>query len=235
VTSVVLVHGAWHGPWCWSKVVAGLEALGVAAVAVELPLLEGLERDAAVARAAIDRLDGPVVVCGHSYGGLVISSAAAGAANVEHLVYLCAFQLAPDESIGELFARHGNLVAEAVRVEGDTRVVIPERARATFYGDCTDEDVALALRQVRPMPAQASATPPGPPAWTTIPSTYVRCRDDRAIPLAAQEAMSRHAGAVLTWPTSHSPFFSRPELLVELLGSLAGRPTDAAAGGREGP
>jgi pimeloyl-ACP methyl ester carboxylesterase len=236
VKSVVLVHGAWHGPWCWYKVVAGLEAAGVRAVAVELPLLDGVERDAAVTRAAIDAIDGPVVVCGHSYGGVVISSAAAGAANVAHLVYLCAFQLAPDESIGGLFAEHGNLVAEAIRTEGDTRVVIAERARATFYADCSEDDVALALRSVRPMPAQAAATPMEPPAWCSVASTYVRCQHDRAIPYGAQQAMSRHADHVLTWPTSHSPFFSRPDLLVSLLIGLAGAPGPGPDGrGRPGP
>jgi hypothetical protein len=74
------------------------------------------------------------------------------------------------------------------------------------------------------MPGQASATPAEPPAWQAVASTYVRCEHDRAIPYAAQEVMSRHADHVVTWPTSHSPFFSRPELVVSLLADLAAQP-----------
>ena len=99
--TIVLVHGAWHGAWCWDRVVEGLAARGVDVVAVDLPghgasrqPLGDLHGDAAVVGRALDALDGPAVVCGHSYGGAVISEGAAGHPNVRHLVYLAA--LMPD-------------------------------------------------------------------------------------------------------------------------------------------
>jgi pimeloyl-ACP methyl ester carboxylesterase len=93
---VVLVHGAWHGPWCWEGVVAALEARGIEADAVELPLA-GYAADCDAARAAIEAAGDGAVVCGHSYGGAVISRAASGLPNVSRLVYLTAFQTEPGE------------------------------------------------------------------------------------------------------------------------------------------
>src|SRR5687767_5236401 len=94
--AVVLVHGAWHGPWCWDKVVALLDEEGVPSVAVELPFTSFAD-DVAATRGVIQAVDGPVVLCGHSYGGAVITEAGHHPA-VEHLVYLTAFALEEGES-----------------------------------------------------------------------------------------------------------------------------------------
>src|SRR5436190_15656651 len=97
--TVVLVHGAWHGAWCWDRVVAGLHDRDVDVLALDLPghgasaePLGDLYGDAAAVHAALDTLDGPAVVCGHSYGGAVMSLGAAHPA-VRHLVYLAALML----------------------------------------------------------------------------------------------------------------------------------------------
>src|ERR1700683_5271907 len=101
--TVVLVHGAWHGAWCWDQVVGPLEARGIPVVALDLPghgaspePLGDLATDAAALRAALDRVD-TAVVCGHSYGGAVISDGAEHPA-VRHLVYLAAILLDVGES-----------------------------------------------------------------------------------------------------------------------------------------
>jgi pimeloyl-ACP methyl ester carboxylesterase len=94
--TVVLVHGAWHGGWCWSDVVPLLDKAGLAAVTVDLPSsggTGGLTEDAALVRATVESQDGPTVVVGHSYGGIVITEATAGLTSVQHLVYVCAFMI----------------------------------------------------------------------------------------------------------------------------------------------
>ena len=131
--SVVLVHGAWHGPWAWDGVVADLERLGVPVDAVELPFT-GFPDDAAAARVAIERAGPGAVVCGHSYGGFVISAAARDLP-VGHLVYLCAFMVDEDEEPFPLWFSHPVPLHEAMRRAG--RAVRRRSARATecFYAD----------------------------------------------------------------------------------------------------
>ena len=128
---VMLVHGAWHGPWCWYKVIDGLGARGVTVVAPELPLLQGVGADAEVVATALAGIDEPVVLLGHSYGGQVISLAGRDRDQVRHLVYLCAMQMDETDSWPELLG-FGPNVGAAMRTEGDHRVVIPEAAAATF-------------------------------------------------------------------------------------------------------
>jgi len=217
---VVLVHGAWHGPWCWNRVVDGLAAAGIAATAVELPLRDGPAADAAVVRAALDGLDDAVVV-GHSYGGVVISAACSGLTNVARLVYLCAFQLAEDETTTSVNTAYPSALLGAIRVEGDGRTVDPAHLTELFYADCPTEDIELARRSLRPMPARPTVLDPFRPAWRDIASTYVVCEQDRAIVPEAQRMMAARATEVRSWDTSHSPFFSRPDLLVGLLTELA--------------
>ena len=98
MTTVVLVHGAFHGAWCWEPVRSALDERGVANLAPELPLT-GLDTDASTVAAMLDAVDGPVVLCGHSYGGMVISRAASGRDDVDRLVYLCAVQIADDDEM----------------------------------------------------------------------------------------------------------------------------------------
>jgi pimeloyl-ACP methyl ester carboxylesterase len=101
MSAVVLVHGAWHGAWCWDGVVKALSERGVPAIAVELPLT-GFEDDVALTRAAIESAGDHVVVCGHSYGGAVISEAAADLPGVKRLVFIAALMLDSGEDMATL-------------------------------------------------------------------------------------------------------------------------------------
>ena len=98
MTTVVLVHGAFHDAWCWERVRTVLDERGVANLAPDLPLT-GLDVDAHTVSAVLDAIDGPVVLCGHSYGGMVISRAASGRDDVDRLVYLCAVQVENDDEM----------------------------------------------------------------------------------------------------------------------------------------
>jgi pimeloyl-ACP methyl ester carboxylesterase len=230
VTTVVLVHGAFHGAWCWEPVRTILDARGVASVAPDLPLV-GTDVDADTVRATLDVVEGPIVLCGHSYGGMVISRAASGRDDVDRLVYLCALQLADDAEIAASI-RPTMLMQHLVNGDDGSVSIDLEHAAECFYHDVDADAAAAAVARLRPMPlgVGTDAEPGGeigPPAWTHIPSTYVVCTDDRALHPDTQREMARHAVDVIEWDTSHSPMLSQPEQVAELLATLAAQPHGA--------
>lgn len=230
--TVVLVHGAWHGAWCWDQVVDQLDARGVPTVALDLPghgastePLGDLATDAAALRTVLDGLDA-AVVCGHSYGGAVISDGAAHPA-ARHLVYLAALLLDAGESCSASVAvaepdGGTSLLDGAIQAGDDGTVTLdPAVAPAALYHDCAPADVARAVARLGPQAFASLTAEATHAAWRSVPSTYVVCRDDRAIPASLQRQLAARAGTVLEWPTSHSPFLSRPDLVVDLLASRA--------------
>lgn len=219
MTDVVLVHGAWHGPWAWDGVIAALRELGVRADAVDLPFT-GFDDDVATARAAIEAAGPDVVVCGHSYGGSVISAAARGLP-VRHLVYLCAFMVDEDEEATATWFREPVALHEAI-IDVDGRMgVDPAQAHRCFYADVDPARSAEVIARLRTMPgAGGSPMDTSAPAWRDAPSTYVVCTNDQALHPTAQRAMARHADRVVEWPTDHSPFLSSPERVADLLADL---------------
>lgn len=230
--TVVLVHGAWHGAWCWAAVQAGLTDRGVPSLAVDLPghgtsplPLGDLDGDAAEVARVVAAVDGPVVLVGHSYGGAVVSQAAGqGGAGVRHLVYLTAFCVEAGESLGAVArAWHERpLLDRSVRPgDGGVLTLDPASAPAALYGDCTAEQVAVALALLGPQPAASFAQPVRHEPWRTVPSTYVVCERDQAITASLQRHMAARCTSVVTLPVDHSPFLSATAEVVELLASLA--------------
>ena len=212
-SAVVLVHGAWHGAACWDGVVTELQKLGVAVIAVDLPLA-GLAADVAAARSAIEAAGPGCVVVGHSYGGVVISHAAAGLP-VVRLVYLAAFLIEPGEDMLAMLA--GSKLVESLVVGEAGISVDPAAAPAIFYGDADADTAATMVAGLRPMAFDASEPPATEPAWRSIPATYVICGNDQALPVEAQRTMAARAQAVHEWPTDHSPFVTRPRAVAELV------------------
>lgn len=220
---LVLVHGAWHGGWAWDPLLPCLAERGLAADVVELSSTGGdgdLTADAETVRAALGER-GPVVAVGHSYGGMVISEACAGTADVVHLVYVCAFQLDVGES---LLGAIGNTMPSWTETDDATRRsrVVPAAAPKVFYGDVAGELATAWTDRLTTQTLSSFEQPLSAAAWQDIPSSYVACTADRAIPYPAQQAMSASAGAVHTLECSHSPFASRPQELADLLASVAG-------------
>jgi pimeloyl-ACP methyl ester carboxylesterase len=216
--TVVLVHGAYHGAWAWDGVVAALGERGVESEAVELPFT-GFADDVAVARDAIVRAGPGAVVCGHSYGGSVISAAARGL-DVAHLVYLCAFMVDEDEpTIPLWFSRPVALHTAMFEADGRFQVDA-SRAAECFYADADPAVVESMLPRLRSIPGAAGdpfdATAP---AWRDTPSTYVVCTRDQAIHPDVQRIMARHATHVVEWDSDHSPFVTRPGDVADLLAS----------------
>ena len=235
--SVVLVHGAFHGGWCWTKVVDGLAAEGIEVLAVDLPghgvgdtrPIGGLHGDAAHVRETLHETPGPIVLVGHSYGGAVISEAAADAPGVAHLVYLAAVVPDAGEGIGgaaldldpATLAEMNITDSFVPAADGLSVRVADDAVRAIFYHDCSDDDVAFALARLSPQSTQSFADTVEGAAWRDLPSTYVLCTDDRTVPPLVQQANAARTGTVVELPTSHSPFFSQPQLVVDLLARLA--------------
>ncbi len=225
---IVLVHGAWHGAWCWDRVTSLLECAGVRAVAVDLPSSgsAGVTLDDDVARVcdALDALADDAVLVGHSYGGAVVSGAGVHPA-VAHLVYLTAFALDRGESAAEndLEGGAGSALDEAIRVGDGVLTLDPEFAAGALFHDCPEPIARAAVDRLRPQSLQALRGKVGAAAWREKPASYVVCTDDRALPVALQRAAAARIGRSIDWPTSHSPFLSRPELLAELLVDLSSR------------
>ena len=167
--TVVLVHGAWHGAWCWEKVVPVLESNGVPAIAVELPLTS-LSDDIDATRRALDDVPaGGAVLCGHSYGGMVVTGAGHHPA-ADHLVFLTAFACDEGESpaataVGVDLPATDLLNALQISDDGTIVSITPDGAVKGFYHDCDQADVDAALARLRPMRFECLTTPSGPPAW----------------------------------------------------------------------
>jgi pimeloyl-ACP methyl ester carboxylesterase len=214
---VVLVHGAWHGAWCWEGVVDALEQKGVEADAVELPL-DSHAANVAAARAAIEAAGEGAVVCGHSYGGLVISNAASGLP-VGRLVYLTAFMTDTGEDAMGVMQAHPSPMMTAMRFDTGKLTIEESRLHECFYEDSDEDRVAEIAPLLRPMPLGDDWEMRVEPAWKQAPSTYIVCTNDKALAVGAQRAMSVNADEVIEWPTDHSPFLTRPQEIADLLAS----------------
>jgi pimeloyl-ACP methyl ester carboxylesterase len=238
MSTYVLVHGAWHGAWCWYKLIAGLERAGHRVVAADLP---GLGKDKSSvgdvnlelwAKSVCDLLDAqnePVILVGHSRGGILISEAAERRpAKVRTLVYLCAFLLKDGQTLLKVAEEDGtshvlpNLVVAEDQVTGMVRA---EAYRDVYYNTCSDEDIALARTLLSPEPLAPMLTPihVTEDNFGRVPRIYIECLQDHAIPLRLQKKMYTESpcSKVMTLDTDHSPFFCAPDQLAQQLLSLA--------------
>ena len=234
----VLVHGAWHGAWCWEKVLPLIEQAGHQAHTLDLP---GLGEDqtpiadvtldayvSAVIR-TIDSVAQNVVLVGHSMGGMVITQVAEKIpAQIDSLIYLTAFsprhretlfQYANEDTESDV-ARYKELHEE----EGYF-LVAEKRLQDCFYGLCSQQDADAAISRLRPQALAPIATPLrlSEANYGSVRRCYIDCTQDRAISHAMQLRMRDNArlDAALSLNTDHSPFYSCPEELVEGLVSLS--------------
>ena len=192
---VIFVHGAlvFDGPWWWHRMVEPLAALGLGSRAVELPscvaspsasggTVGDMYADADAVRAALEEEDEPVVLVGHSYGGMVITDAAAGHENVEHLVYLTSVMPEHDETLASLGGSREPGPWMDPRLEEGTMGIKAELMPDAFMQDCDEETVAGALERLTRQPLAVFGQGPRAVAWREKPSTYVVCAEDRATP-----------------------------------------------------
>ncbi|MFG3552407.1 alpha/beta fold hydrolase [Streptomyces sp. NPDC047725] len=230
--TIVLEHGAFADAASWEGVVARLQRAGYPVVSAANPL-RGPATDAAYLRSVLDHIDGPVVLVGHSYGGTVISQAAAGLEDkVKALVYIAAFL--PDEgenSIGLTDKFPGSTLGQAVESvnyvlpdggQGADVYIKPEKFRSQFATDVPKDKARLMAAGQRPIAAAALEEKSTQAAWKAIPSWSLVTTEDRNIPVAAQRFMSARANArTTTIDASHAVSVSRPEAVTRIIEQAA--------------
>lgn len=200
--TVVLVHGAFAESSSWNAVVGHLQQQTLRVVATANPL-RSLTGDAQYVRDVIASIEGPVVLVGHSYGGMVITEAAAGSDKVVGLVYVAAFTPDTGENAFTLSAKFpgstlgGAIAAYPVSTGGNELVIRPEVYGEQFAAD-VDEDLAALMAATQRPVTEAALTedlPTSTPAWRTIPSWFVFGDADRNIPAELIRFMAERAGA----------------------------------------
>ncbi|MBM0277685.1 alpha/beta fold hydrolase [Micromonospora tarensis] len=196
--TIVLVHGAFADSSSWNGVI---ERMGAAydTVAAANPL-RSVAGDAAYVRDVVRGIGGPVVLVGHSYGGMVITQAAAGDLSVRALVYVNAFAPEDGESALELSAKFpgstlaDTLVQYPVSTGGNEVAISQEAYHAQFVADASADLAALMARTQRPITEQALGDKlSGEPAWRSLPSWFVFGDADRNIPAASHRFMAERA------------------------------------------
>lgn len=234
MATFLMIHGAWHGGWCFDALRHPLAQAGHSLLAPDLPgmgtgnatLPQWADFVAAHALAQPE----PVILCGHSRGGLVISEAAQRAPDaIAALVYIAAFLLPSGRSFfEELKSTPRTADFEAglcVSTEGTSVTLSMQAARATIYHLTPTEIAEDACSKLVAEPLAPSLTPLSlsPERYGRVPRHYIECTEDRAVPLAQQRAMqaTMPCRQTISLTSDHSPFASRPAELVAALDRIA--------------
>jgi pimeloyl-ACP methyl ester carboxylesterase len=224
----VLVHGAYHGAWCWDLLRQQLEADGHLTTAMDLPSEDpdaGAERYAQVVEAAIPAAAKDVVLVGHSLGGLTIPIVAVRIRPLA-AIYLCAMLPVPGVSFND---QHADAFTDFQPSEGafanpDGSSSWPELgAMEVFYQDCPPDLARAAARRLRPQHWRVTREVTLLERWPDGPAAYILCEDDRAVSAeyARRAARAQLGVDAIVMPGGHSPFLSRPRQLADILGRLS--------------
>jgi pimeloyl-ACP methyl ester carboxylesterase len=236
VKNIVLVHGAWADGSSWSGVIPLLEAEGYHVVAAQLPLTSLQDDDAATERAiaSITKLyPGPVLLVGHSYGGVVIGDTPGNDPNVAGLVYVAAF--APDSgesafSLLETIKAGSPLTPFLLEDNAGQFLTISAQGVATAFAQdlSKPEQAQLTATQGPTAVADLMAMPTVTPAWRTKPAWFIVAAHDKAITAGLEEQMAERIGATtITLPTCHLAMLQEPQRVAEFIEQAA-----ISAGGR---
>ncbi len=239
--TIVFVHGAWADASGFASEIRALQARGFRCIGFANPL-RGLPGDATYLGTSLRSVTGPIILVGHSYGGAVISVAAAGNDQVKALVYCNGWMPDEGESVEELLGRfEGSLVGPAIRptpftgvdrTEGADLYLDLEAFHETFAADVDRETSDVMAATQRPWNAAALGTPSGPPAWKAgLPCWYLLGTEDKAIPAALQRFMAERARAtIVEVAASHVSMVSQPEAVTQIILQAAEATTPAMSG-----
>jgi pimeloyl-ACP methyl ester carboxylesterase len=225
--TVALVHGAFADSSGWNDVVRQLRAAGVQVQAVSNPL-RGIAADTAYVASALRQIPGPVVAVGHSYGGAIITNAAAQVDNVVGLVYVAAF--APDEGevLQEIEAGSTDSVLNSALVQLEypgpdgqpaTELAIDAaKFHDAFAADVPEDEAAVMAATQRPVSAFGFTERNGTPAWRTLPSWAVVATGDKAAGSDVVRQMAQRAGAtIVETEASHVVMVSKPRVVTDVI------------------
>lgn len=230
---IVLIHGAWHGAWCFAALQAELDQRGLASYAIDLPghgastlPLGDLHGDAAHVVDVLRRIGRPAVLVGHSYGGAVISEVAARLGDITHLVYVAAFALEPGESVMGLLRSLPAapvLLSQAMQVHDNGTTTLHDDAviRRALYGSITEAEAAAAIGRLDAQPLATMTQPISAARPTTLPTTYICCTGDNAVDISHQRAMATRCSTMISLDCDHSPFLSMPSTIADILTQVA--------------
>jgi pimeloyl-ACP methyl ester carboxylesterase len=227
--NLVLVHGSYHGAWCWERLTPFLEASGHRVTAVELPISDPALGASAYADAVIDQADwseSPIVI-GHSMAGLVIPIVAARRP-VRQLVFLAAMLPNPGASMNEQRAAEPIdgllplITAEWTDLGDNVWAVGPNTASEMFFSDAAPELAMWASARMRPQAYRIMGEITPLEAWPDVPLASIVCRDDRAVNIAWARAAARDQLGVeaVELDGGHSPFLTRPAELARSLDAV---------------
>lgn len=234
MSTYVLLHGAWHGAWCWNKVTPLIKSEGHSVCTPDLPG-HGKNRPTSGVVTAADYVNSlrdlivqqnqQVVLVGHSMGGMVISQVAELVPeHISTLVYLSGFLLENGQSINDFENQvDGSIVAPNLVLSRDkSSFSVPENiVRDAFYSDCNETDYQYALANIQPQPALPFLAPVNisDARYGSVPRVYIECLQDRAIPVSAQRLMYERTSCrnVFSLDSAHSPFFSVYNQLADIL------------------
>ena len=222
VQNIVLVHGAFVDGSGWRGVYDRLTADGLQVAVVQNPT-SSLAADVAAVNRVLDRLDGPAILVGHSYGGVVITEAGRHE-RVAGLVYVAAFAPAEGESVQALIADPppGAPEPPILPPQDGALLLDPERFPGAFAADLPPADAAFMAASQTPWGLEALAGVVGDPAWRTKPTWFLLPTEDQTIPPPAQRAMSERAGAtVVEHQASHAVYISQPGVTADLIATAA--------------
>lgn len=236
----LLVHGGWHGSWCWTLLRDELDAAGVRSAAVDLPSIvggpgarldaggseraSGLHDDAAVVRAAaeeaVSTADGPVVVVAHSYGTLPTMEGLDGIEGLARVVVMGGALLDAGQSLMDGL---GGSPPPWWQPSPDGSSYAALDPVAQFYGRCAPEVAAASVARLLPQSATAFTERSEAAAWRSLPVTYVITEHDSCVSQEGLEMMAQRAQDVRRLPSDHSPFLSVPAPLSRILVEAAAR------------
>ncbi len=234
----ILIHGSWHSAWNWHKVMPLLEKQGHKAIAIDLP---GMGRDktpiaevrmhSTVQKICdlIDSIDGKVILVGHSKNGIMISQAAEyRPGKIEKLIYLAAYLIPNGKTQREysVIDTEGVLKPFVTRYEEINATALQsEIYKEGLYHDCDDTIVELAkvLLSHEPVESGAATLQLSDENYGSVPRFYIECTEDKAVTPFIQQKMYTEMPCkkIYHMQTSHSPFFSRPQQLVDILCEIA--------------
>lgn len=232
VRNVVLVHGAFVDASIWNGVSERLLDMGYEVRAVQLPLTS-LADDVAATRAVLDKVEGPVLLVGYSWGG-VPATVAGTDPDVKGLVYFAAVTPSPGESLGAMLKPYADTPmpgVTALQLDEKAQVywIDPEGLHAALSHDAPARLSRLMGAAQKPTAARIFDDVPDQAAWQTKPSWYAVATEDRIFPVRLQRDLAAKIGAtVVEWPTGHAAILSRPGSAAALIDDAAKSLTDQA-------